>query len=290
MIGVKSKLKTRLIPCLLLKNGLIVRSEQFKYHQFIGDPITQLSRYNQWLVDEVIYLDISRTEEYDARRQDTKIATQDKHTIAEIITVISKSSFMPLTFGGRIRTLQDIRLRLECGADKVTINSRAIESPDFIQESAKTFGSQCIVVSIDVKRQEGGRYEVYARGGTQATGRDPVEWAKEAEKQGAGEILLNSIDRDGMANGYDLELIRSVSESVGIPVIACGGVGKFQDFVDGIRLGKASAVSAANIFHFTELSYKNAKKYMHSAGMDVRIPYSNVRSFPKKRTETAKEV
>lgn len=268
-----SKLKTRLIPCLLLKNGLIVRSEKFKYHQFIGDPITQLGRYNQWLADEVIYLDISRTEGYDARRQDTKIATQDKHTIEEIIRVISKTSFMPLTFGGRIRTIDDIRLRLQCGADKVTINTQALETPEFIAEAARTFGRQCIVVSIDVKEHEDGRYEVYAQWGTRPTGRDPVTWAKDAEKLGAGEIFLNSVDRDGTAVGYDLELIRTVSESTSIPVIACGGVGKFQDFVDGIRIGKASAAAAANIFHFTELSYKNAKKHMHAAGIEVRMPY-----------------
>lgn len=271
----KSQLKVRLIPCLLLKNGLIVRSEKFKYHQFIGDPVTQLGRYNQWLADEVIYLDISRDDVYEVRREDTRIATQNKRTLPEIIREVSKVSFMPLTFGGGIKTLDDIHVRLSNGADKVAINTQAVETPDFINESAKTFGSQCIVIAIDVKQKESGAYEVYTRWGTNPTGLDPVAWAKEAESRGAGEIFLNSIDRDGVAEGYDTDLIKSLSDATKIPVIACGGVGRFQHFVDGIEKGKASAVSAANIFHFTEMSYKSAKKHMSKAGINVRMPYDN---------------
>ncbi len=271
----KNRLKVRLIPCLLLKNGLIVRSEKFKYHQFIGDPVTQLGRYNQWLADEVIYLDISRDDVYEVRREDTRIATQNKRTLPEIIREVSKVSFMPLTFGGGIRHLEDIQVRLSQGADKVAINTKAVENPEFITQSAKTFGSQCIVIAIDVKQKENGKYEAYTHWGTRATGLDPVAWAKEAENRGAGEIFLNSIDRDGTADGYDIDLIRQVSDATRIPVIACGGVGSFQDFVDGIEKGKASAVSAANIFHFTEMSYKTAKKQMNKAGVNVRMPYDN---------------
>jgi len=265
-----SVVKTRLIPCLLLKNGLIVRSEKFTYHQIIGDPTTQLERYNAWRVDELIYLDISRDESYDVRRSDAKIATQGSRTLLEIIEVVAKVCFMPLTFGGRIRSLEEIRERLAHGADKVTINTIAVQRPDFITESARVFGSQCIVVSIDVKRHDDGRAEVFTHGGKQPTGLDPIAWAREAERRGAGEIFLNAIDRDGAGRGYDLELIRRVSEATKIPVIACGGVGKFQDFVAGATEGKADAVSAANIFHFTEMSYKSAKKTMAKAGLNVR--------------------
>ena len=273
-MSASTKLKTRLIPCLLLKNGLIIRSEKFKYHQIIGDPITQLGRYNSWLADEVVYLDITREGDYDVRRDDAKIATQNKRTILEIIEEISKVSFMPLTFGGRIRTTDDIRDRLRSGADKVTINTAAVERPNFIAESARVFGSQCIIVSIDVLRHPNGSCEVFTHGGKQATGLDPVRWAAEAARVGAGEIFLNSIDRDGTASGYDIELVASVSDAVPIPVIACGGAGSFEHFVDVIEKGHASAASAANLFHFTEFSYKNAKKHMQKVGMNVRSPYA----------------
>ena len=264
-------LKTRLIPVLLLKNGLIVRSEGFTYHQIIGDATTQLERYNSWGVDELIYLDISREEVYDVRREDAKIKTQGRATILEIITVVSKSCFMPLTFGGRIRTLEDIRGRLERGADKVTLNTGAVEDPGFITEAANTFGNQCIVVSIDVKRAPDGRDKVFTHGGRRETDHDPVAWARAAEARGAGEILLNSIDRDGTATGYDLELIQRVADAVQIPVIACGGVGQPSHFAEGAFTGRASALAAANIFHFTELSYKRAKRHLAKAGLDVRI-------------------
>lgn len=262
-------LKKRLIPCLLLMNGHLVRSERFRIHQIIGNPINEVARFNEWTVDELIYLDISRNDEYDLRRDDLKV--KNKSSPLEILEEVSKHCFMPLTFGGRIRSLDEIRDRLQRGADKVTLNTQAVEDPSFIALSAKTFGSQCIVVSIDVKRRPGGGYEVFTCGGGRATGLDPVHWAKTAEELGAGEILLNSIDRDGTGEGYDLELIQSVVQAVQIPVIACGGVGQYKDFVDGIQKAGASAVSAANIFHFKELSDRNAKKVMAAAGVDVRL-------------------
>ncbi|MBA3765736.1 MAG: imidazole glycerol phosphate synthase subunit HisF [Acidobacteria bacterium] len=265
-------LKFRLIPCLLLKNGLIVRSELFKYHQIIGDPTTQLTRYNQWSVDELVYLDISQDDAYDVRRSDAKIQTAGKHTLLDIISEVSKVCFAPLTFGGRIRSIDDMRARFSCGADKITINTLAIENPESITEGARVFGSQAIVVSIDVKQHEDGSYEVY-KGGRHSTGLDPVAWAQEAEACGAGEILLNSIDRDGTAQGYDLKLVRSVADATRIPVVALGGVGRWQHFIDVIREGGASAAAAANIFHFTEMSYKHAKNHMHQGGVDVRLPY-----------------
>lgn len=262
-------LKTRLIPCLLLKNGLLVRSEEFSFHQIVGNPIHQVERFNAWAVDELIYIDITREGEYDMRRDDHKIKSKD--TLLEIIEEVSKTCFMPLTFGGGIRDIEEIRQRLAHGADKVTINTKAVETPEFITEAAQTFGSQAIVVSVDVKRHDSGQSEVFTRWGTHATGLDAVEWVKEAERRGAGEIFLNSIDRDGMANGYDLDLIRDVSAATRIPVIACGGVGKFKHFAPAVLEAGASAVSAANIFHFTEHSTQSAKKALAEAGADVRI-------------------
>ena len=262
-------LKKRLITCLFLMNGMLVRSEKFSYHNVLCNPIHQLERYNDWQVDELIYIDISREDTYDLGRYDTKIKIKDN--ILDIISEVSKKCFIPLTFGGRIRTIQDIRERLKQGADKITINTIAIENPNFIIEAARIFGSQCIVVSIDIKLNDKGEYEVYKEFGQVSTGMDPVEWAKKVELLGAGEIFLNSVDRDGTGEGYDLDLIRTVSESVNIPVIACGGVGKFEDFVQGIKVGKASAVAAGNIFNFTEISAINAKKLMKENGIEVRI-------------------
>ncbi|OPX92386.1 MAG: Imidazole glycerol phosphate synthase subunit HisF [Pelotomaculum sp. PtaB.Bin104] len=261
-------LKKRLIPCLFLKNGFLVRSEIFKYHQLLGNSIHQVERFNAWTVDELIYIDISEEDFYDIRRDDMKIKSESN--ILDIVTAISKTCFMPLTFGGRIRTIEDIHDRIARGADKVTINTRAVETPDFITEGARIFGSQAIIVSIDVKQHENGTYEVFTNHGKKPTGMDPVQWAKDVEKLGGGEIFLNSIDRDGTAQGYDLELIRSVAETVNIPVIACGGVGRFEHFVEGITIGKADAVSAGNIFHFTEISAKQARKHLLKAGIDVR--------------------
>jgi imidazole glycerol-phosphate synthase subunit HisF len=261
-------LKKRLIPCLFLKNGFLVRSENFKEHQLLGNAIHQVERFNAWEVDELIYIDISEEEAYNIGRQDLKVKGEDD--LLDILEAVSKTCFMPLTFGGKIRSIEGIQARLNRGADKVTINTIAIEQPDFIRESARIFGSQCIIVSMDVKRHENGRYEVFYNHGRQATGLDPVDWACQVERLGAGEIFLNSIDRDGSAQGYDLELIRKVAGAVEIPVIACGGVGQFKHFAEGIVDGFADAVSAGNIFHFTELSAKQARKALIKMGIDVR--------------------
>ena len=238
-------------------------------HQYLGNPINQVERFNSWCVDELIYIDISPSEEYDLRRDDHKI--KNAPNLLEIITSVSKKCFMPLTFGGRIRTIEHIRERVKLGADKVTINTAAIENPNFITKSSEIFGNQCIIVSIDVKKKDDGSYEVYSHLGKKPTGMNPVEWALKAENLGAGEIFLNSIDRDGTAEGYDIELVKSVAEKVSIPLIACGGAGDYEDFVTVINEGKADAVAAGNIFNFKELSTVLAKKHMHKRGMNVRV-------------------
>lgn len=261
-------LKNRLIPCLFLKNGHIVRSEKFSFHQFLGDPLHQVDRINSWSADELIYVDISNEDYYDLRRDDMRIKSMP--TVSEIIGAISKTCFIPLTFGGNIKTIDDIRKILKLGADKVIVNTITHENPSFITEGGKIFGKQCIVVGIDVKINEQGKYEVYSQHGKKATGKDPAAWAMEVERLGAGEIFLNSIDRDGTAEGYDTELTRLVAESVNIPIITCGGVGNFEDFKAGITEGKASAVAAGNIFNFTENSVIRAKKTMLAAGVNVR--------------------
>jgi imidazole glycerol-phosphate synthase subunit HisF len=259
-------LKTRLIPCLLLQNGLLVRSEGFRSHQVIGNPVQQVERFSAWAVDELVYLDITREGAHDLRRDDHKV--KGSAELLDIVEQISRKCFVPLTFGGGIRTLEDVRARIARGADKVAINTQAVEEPEFITEAASAFGSQAIVVSIDARSRDDG-WEVMTRWGAQASGLDVVEWAREAEQLGAGEIFLNSVDRDGMAGGYDLALIGAVSAATTIPVIACGGVGRFKHMVDGVRAG-ASAVSAANIFHFTEHSTQRAKKTLAEAGVPVR--------------------
>lgn len=261
-------LKKRLIPCLFLKNGLTVRSEGFEYHQYLGNPYNQVERYSSWSVDELIYIDISPDEKPDLRRDDMK--AKNIPTMLELITEISKKCFMPLTFGGRIRTIDDISERVKRGADKVTINTKAIEEPSFITKSSDIFGSQCIIVSIDVRKKEDGSYEVYSHRGTKPTGKNPAEWAAKAEELGAGEIFLNSIDRDGTGKGYDLELVRNVAESISIPLIACGGAGDYDDFVKVITEGKADAAAAGNIFNFKEHSTILAKERMYEKGLPVR--------------------
>jgi len=262
-------LKTRLIPCLLLKNGHLVRSEEFSFHQIVGNPINQVERFSAWTVDELIYLDITREGAHDLRRNDHKVKIEDD--ILRIIELVSGQCFMPLTFGGGIRTLEDVRARLACGADKVTINTMALSDPEFISEASRKFGNQAIVVSIDALRRGDGEWEVMGGYGKAASGRDVISWAQEAERRGAGEIFLNSIDRDGMATGYDIELIRGVVDNTMLPIIACGGVGRFEDLVAGAIEGGASAVSAANIFHFTEHSTLRAKETLRAAGVDVRL-------------------
>lgn len=261
-------LKSRLIPCLLLKDGVLVRSERFHTHQAIGDPLHEVSRFNEWMVDELIYLDISSSDLFTAGRPDLK--TRGLQSTLDVLEAVSRKCFIPLTFGGRIRSLEDMHERFRRGADKIAINTAAVEAPELVHSAAVQFGSQAVVVSIDV-RLIGDAYEVVIDRGRVATGREPVEWACEVERLGAGEILLNSVDRDGTGEGYDLELVASVADAVSIPVIALGGVGRYEDFAAGIKVGGASAVSAANIFHFKELSDRNAKRSMERAGVRVRM-------------------
>ena len=244
----------------MLKNGQVVRSQSFKVHQIIGNPINTISRLSNWNVDEIVLLDISLDDNHDLRRDD-KYERYNSTSVISLLKQIADVCFAPLAFGGRIRSLEDIRERLSNGADKCVINSQALENPMFITKAAERFGSQCITVSIDVLRHKDGKLEVFSKNGSHPTGITPEDWACEAEERGAGEIFLNSIDRDGSGAGYDLDLIRSVTSAVkSIPVIACGGVGDYNHFPEGITIAGAAAVAAANIFHFREVSYPIAKQ------------------------------
>jgi len=260
-------LKIRLIPVLYIKNGFIVRSEGFSYHQNIGNIINEAHRYNEWDVDELIYIDISRYKEYDLRRDDLKVKSYS--SIEEIIKRISRVCFMPLSFGGGIRTIEDVDFRIKNGADKVVLNTGAFLRPEFVTEVASKHGAQCVVMSIDYKLIDN-KPIVFVDGGQQNTGLTVYDWVKECEKRHAGEIFLNSIDRDGSANGYDLETIARVCEATSLPVIACGGAGDFYDFVDVARASRVSAVAAGNMFHFTERSYPRAKVILKKEGINVR--------------------
>lgn len=282
--------RPRLIPVLLLKNGLIVRSQLFKVHQVIGNPMSTVQRLSNWNVDELVVLDISREDSrHDLRREDL-FQRYSGDTALDVLKEISKVCFMPLTFGGRIRTIEDIEVRLANGADKVTLNTKAIRRPAFMEKAAQRFGTQCIVVSIDARAKASRGWSVFADGGRRDTGLDPAEWAREAEARGAGEILLNSIDRDGSGQGYDLELIRRVADSVAIPVVACGGAGEFRHFPAAITEGGAAAAAAANIFNFLEMSYPLAKQACLDAGVSVRPVGLGSRYFPREpEYDTARE-
>jgi len=251
-------LKKRLIACILLQKDYVVQSIKFSKYQIVSSPKIAVEFFNNWDVDEIILLDMDATKD-------------NKSPNIEIITKTSKTCFVPLTVGGGIHNIEDVRKVLKAGADKVCVNKEAMVRPGFVTEIADKFGTQCAVISIDAKKTGEGKYEVFSDGGKQPTGLSPVEWAKKVEGLGAGEIFLNSIDRDGSKEGYDLELIKSVSEAVNIPVIACGGVGKMEDFVEGIEEGHASAVAAANIFQYIEHSTIVAKAALKKAGVDVRL-------------------
>ena len=261
--------KKRLIPILLLKNGWLVKSKGFCRYQNLGNPSTAVKRLSEWDSDELIFLDISTDDVYDIRRDDQSYA--NPQSFLEIIDDISKVTFMPITVGGKVRSLLDIEQRLVSGADKVSINYIAVVDKTFIKHAAQEFGSQCIVVSIDVRNVDG-KYLVFSDGGEVPVHYDVIEWSAIVEDMGAGEILLNSIDRDGMGNGYDMALLRLVSENVNIPVIACGGVGEWEHFAEALEGTNVDAVAAANIFHFVDQSVFLAKKYLYDKGFNVRNP------------------
>lgn len=261
-------LKKRLIPVLLLQNGVLVRSELFRIHQIIGNPLHEVDRFTEWNVDELVYLDISRDDRYDLGREDQKVV--GLADALGILDAVAERCFMPLTWGGRIRTLADIRERIARGADKVTLNTALIMSPELVTEGARVFGSQAIVASIDALRHPDGTLEAFVDGGRTATSMTPQALAAQAQELGAGEILLQSIDRDGTATGYDTDLIARVVEATTIPVVACSGVGRFEDYAAGIEAG-ASAVAAANIWHFKELADRAGKHALAEAGVDVRL-------------------
>ena len=255
-------LARRIIPCLDVENGRVVKGVNFVDIRDAGDPVEIAVRYNEQGADEITFLDITASHE----NRDTTVHTVEK---------IAEEVFIPLTVGGGIRTVQDIRTMLNAGADKVSINTAAIHNPELVRESAERFGSQCIVVAIDAKRvadREGlPRWEIFTHGGRRPTGIDAVAWARRMAELGAGEILLTSMDRDGTKNGFELGVTRAITDAVEIPVIASGGVGNLDHLVEGILLGGADAVLAASIFHFGEYTVPQAKAYMAAHGIEVRL-------------------
>jgi len=260
-------LKTRLIPILFLKNGLIVRSETFSDFREIGNPINQLKRLSDWEIDELIYVDITREGGYDLKRSDHKI--KGKKEIISILKEIAKSTSMPLTFGGRIKSIEQVDAYMANGADKVIINTGVYDSPELISNVSSKYGSQAIVVGIDIKK-EGTLYNMYVKNGQKKVKDDPLNYAKKVESLGAGEIFINSIDRDGTGKGYDINIIKKIISSVNIPVIAAGGAGTFDDFIELAEETCVSAIAAGNIFNFTEHAYPRAKKELKRAGINVR--------------------
>lgn len=254
----ETALKKRLIPVLILRDGRVVQSVQFKHTNVIHwKPVTAVDFWDRWAVDEIVVLDVSKDRE-------------NRELFYEITEGLSKKCMVPLSVGGWVDSTAEVKKLLRLGADKVVINTAAVRDPGFITRVAEGFGNQCTVVSIDVKAHADGRYEVYADRGTQPTGLSPFEWAKTAVSHGAGEIFLNCIERDGFRQGYDLKLVRGVVDAVDVPVIAMGGVLTWQHLVDGVQIGGADAVAAANIFHYTEHATKKAKEYMRKAGLEVR--------------------
>lgn len=264
-------LKNRLIPVLYLKSGYLVRSERFSHYSNLGNPLAQVERYSSWDVDELIYIDIAPSEE--ASHRDSSLASNDGSRVLsfpDVVARVAGVASMPLTVGGGIRTIKDAQRLFDAGADKISINFQAMKDVNFVTEVAKRFGSQAVVVSIDVKREAENEWSVEDKFGLWGSIVSPEDWANDLVESGAGEILLTSVDRDGTGKGYDTEIIRRVSRSVNIPVIALGGVGDYGDFVDGIVEGEASAVAAGNIFHFKELAYPAAKRQLKNSGLNVR--------------------
>jgi cyclase len=255
-------LAKRIIPCLDVDNGRVVKGVQFVDIRDAGDPVEIARRYDEQGADELTFLDITAS-------------SDDRETMVHVVEEVAGQVFIPLTVGGGIRTVEDIRRMLNAGADKVAINTAAVFNPEFVKDAAEKFGSQCIVVAIDAKKvsaeDEANKWEIFTHGGRKPTGIDAVEWAKKMVDYGAGEILLTSMDRDGTKIGFDLELNSAISEAVNVPVIASGGVGNLDHLVEGVKQGKADAVLAASIFHFGEYTIEEAKKRMQEAGIEVRL-------------------
>lgn len=255
-------LAKRIIPCLDVDKGRVVKGVQFVDIRDAGDPVEVAKKYNEQGADEITFLDITAS-------------VEGRETTVKTVEKIAAEVFIPLTVGGGIRTLEDIRTMLNAGADKVSINSAAVKEPEFVKAAAERFGSQCIVVAIDAKRVsadgEAPRWEIFTHGGRKPTGIDAVEWAKRMTDYGAGEILLTSMDKDGTKDGFDLSVTRAIADAVPVPVIASGGVGNLQHLVDGVIEGGADAVLAASIFHFGEFTVPQAKKYMQERGVEVRL-------------------
>ena len=250
-------LKNRIIPCLDVKNGRVVKGINFVNLKDAGDPVEQAKIYSDGGADEICFLDITASNE-------------NRDTIYDVVERTSKKCFVPLTVGGGVRSVEDISKLLNCGADKVSINTAAVQNSKVVEESSKKFGSQCIVVAIDAK-QNGSKWEVFTHGGRNNSNIDALEFSKKMESSGAGELLVTSMDRDGTQVGYDINLMSEISSRVNIPLIASGGVGNLDHLVEGIKLGNASAVLAASIFHYGKYSIKEAKKYLVSKEIPVRI-------------------
>lgn len=255
-------LAKRIIPCLDVDNGRVVKGVQFVDIRDAGDPVEVAKRYDAEGADEITFLDITAS-------------SDDRETMVHVVEEVASEVFIPLTVGGGIRTVEDIRRMLNAGADKVGINTAAVFNPEFVREAANKFGSQCIVVAIDAKcvsaEGEEKRWEIFTHGGRKPTGIDAIEWSKKMVDYGAGEILLTSMDRDGTKIGFDLELTRAVSDAVTVPVIASGGVGELRHLAEGVTVGRADAVLAASIFHFAEHTIEEAKQAMAAAGVEVRL-------------------
>ncbi len=249
----------RIIPCLDVDGGRVVKGVNFVNLKDAGDPVTVGKAYDKAGADELVFLDITAS-------------SDDRKTVVDMVRAVAQTVFIPFTVGGGIRTVEDFRLILREGADKVSINSSAINTPQLITQAADKFGSQCVVVAIDAKRRaDGSGWNIYKNGGRIDVGIDAIQWAKQVEKLGAGEILLTSMDRDGTKDGYDLELTRQIAESVSIPVIASGGAGSKEDFYDAFTQGKADAALAASLFHYQELSIREVKEYLKGRGIPVRL-------------------
>ncbi len=251
-------LAKRIIPCLDVTDGKVVKGINFVELRVAGDPVEAARRYDEQGADELTFLDITAT-------------SDNRDMILKVIEDVAAQVFIPLTVGGGVRKVEDVRRLLNSGADKISINTAGVQNPDLIGNASAFYGSQCIVVAIDAKRCAPHKWEVYTHGGRRPTGIDAVEWAKKVEKLGAGEILLTSMDGDGTKQGFDLELTQTISDAVEIPIIASGGVGTLQHLVDGVTIGKADAVLAASIFHFGEYTIQEAKEYMRDHGVTVRL-------------------